>query len=108
MKHLKAIMAAMVLVASGCESEKIESVTQQEVTGQMKAPVTVSVSGFSFDLVDFSLTRGTAMADYNGVKAVTLAFYDDELTLTSLTLAEYTGGSFSVGTDWLPAHEMTF
>ena len=138
MKHLNVIMAAMVLMASGCESEKIESVTQQEVTDQMKVPVTVGVSGFSFDMEDFSMTRGAAVADYSGVQAVTLAFYDgetevykttqlkesmpegatfghfrldlplgsytmvmlgyvlyddDELTLTSPTQAEYTGGS---------------
>ncbi|MBP5798817.1 MAG: FimB/Mfa2 family fimbrial subunit [Prevotella sp.] len=73
MKKLKVLCAAMVLVASGCESEKKECVTE-DVT----APVTVSVSGFSVEQGDIAETRATTVGEYNNLKALTLAFYKSD------------------------------
>ena len=60
------IIAALALLAScSVKEDRMKCV----------APVTVRVSGFSVSQEDFPDTR-TAVADYNGVKVLTLAFYD--------------------------------
>lgn len=76
MKKLKVFWAAMVLVASGCESGRNECVTTEDVT----APVTVSVSGFSVEQGDIAETRATTVGEYNNLKALTLAFYKSDGT----------------------------
>lgn len=69
-------MAGLVLLFAACskESEDMVNDAQMEVA---VAPVKVHVSGFSVSQEDFPTTRTTQnVADYTGVKAVTLAFYN--------------------------------
>ena len=134
-------VALMGMLVASCNQSDEQFENAAEAEGL--APVTVRVNDFSIsqgEIPDASAvtTRGTAVADYNGVKVLTLAFYDgetevykttqlkesmpegatfgnfsldlplgsytmvvlgyvlyddDELTLTSPTQAEYTGGS---------------
>ena len=69
-------MAGLVLLFAACskESEDMVNDAQMEVA---VAPVKVHVSGFSVSQEDFPTTRTAQnLADYTGVKAVTLAFYN--------------------------------
>ena len=69
-------MAGLVLLFAACskESEDMVNDAQMEVA---VAPVKVHVSGFSVSQEDFPTTRTAQnVADYTGVKAVTLAFYN--------------------------------
>jgi hypothetical protein len=70
MKKNSLFLAAMMLVATSCESEKFEKETAQDL-----APVTVRVNDFIVSRDDFSATRATAVGDYANLKALTLAFY---------------------------------
>ncbi|MBR1498285.1 MAG: hypothetical protein IJ615_01440 [Bacteroidaceae bacterium] len=71
-------MAVVVLLAAtSCSNESID-VSNEQAVGQALAPVTVSVSGFSVSQEEFpdGTTRAAEdVADYSGVKALTLAFY---------------------------------
>lgn len=49
------------------------------------APVTVHLDGFSTSQEDFSDTKATAVSDYNGVKVLTLAFYEDSTQVYKAT-----------------------
>ena len=66
--------AGMILLAASCSNDRVESVDNVQVENVV-APVTVCVSGFSITQEGFSGTRSTAVADYSGVKALTIAFY---------------------------------
>ena len=75
MKSIKVIMAAMLLMATSCTSEQFEEVSIPEVSVTEKALVTVSVNGFSMEQQNFSRTRASSVSTYEGVTALTLAFY---------------------------------
>ena len=66
------LLAGLFLMAASCSSD--ESVNTVE-NAEYFAPVTVSVDGFSVEQGDIPVTRATALASYNSVKFVTLAFY---------------------------------
>ncbi len=66
------LFAGLFLMAASCSSD--ESVNTVE-NAEYFAPVTVSVDGFSVEQGDIPVTRATALASYNSVKFVTLAFY---------------------------------
>ena len=78
MKHLM-LMAFFCLLAVSCSNENEDKVMNQ----QALVPVTVSVNDFSITQGEFpdapggarSTTRAQAVGSYNGIKAVTLAFY---------------------------------
>ena len=64
------------------------------------APVTVHLSGFNVSQDDFPITRATQdVADYNGINAVTLAFYQGNTEVyksTQLKTDATTFGTFSL------------
>jgi len=69
------LMAAIALFVAGCSSDDTKSVQSEE----RFAPVSVRVSDFSMSVEDFSggVTRSeSSVVDYDGVDAITLAFYD--------------------------------
>ena len=73
----------MVLMAASCTNESQDSsvISSNE---QDLAPVRVHVDGFSVSQQDFSESQTRAVqdvADYNGIKTVTLAFYKSDGTL---------------------------
>ena len=72
----------MALVVAGCTSESVNEVINNNEQQTTLVPVTVSVGGFSVSQEDFpaeARTRAAAdVADYSGVKALTLAFYNGE------------------------------
>ena len=65
------IMAAIALLAASCSNESEELETETETL----VPVTVQVNDFSVSMEDPN-TRATDVASYDGIKALTLAFYD--------------------------------
>lgn len=67
-------VAGMILLAASCSNERVE-LAENAVVERAVAPVTVSVSGFSISQEGFAWTR-TAVGDYDGVKVLTLAFYN--------------------------------
>ena len=67
-------VAGMILLAAGCSNERVE-LAENAVVERAVAPVTVRVSGFSISQEGFAGTR-TAVGDYDGVKVLTLAFYN--------------------------------
>ena len=68
-------MAAAALLTISCTNESVNEVANAQEEQNVQVPVRVHVSGFSVSQEDIPLTRATAVADYSGVKAVTLAFY---------------------------------
>ena len=83
MKHF-ILMAGLCLLAASCSNESVENLVENNVE-QVTAPVRVRVSDFSMSMSEIAgaraLTRGAVdPASYNGVGAVTLAFYDAEGT----------------------------
>lgn len=71
MKKILSLLALIALVATGCSNSD-----DAEPTGVM-APVKVHVTGFSVEQSEIPATKATqAIADYAGIKAMTLAFYD--------------------------------
>jgi len=76
------VLAGLCLLAASCSTETVEDVMNQQVL----APVTVSVNDFSMSQEGFSTTRATTpVANYGGVKVVTLAFYDGEMEVYKST-----------------------
>lgn len=70
------LAAAMLLAATSCTNECELTVVENNAE-QVTAPVTVRVSGFSITQEEFSGTRAAQNpADYDGVGAIDLAFYD--------------------------------
>jgi len=69
-------MAGLVLLVAACSKESENMVNNAQME-EAVAPVKVHVSGFSVAQEDFPVTRSAEnVADYNGVKVVTLAFYN--------------------------------
>ena len=77
----KFFMFGIILLAASCSKESVDMVNKAQMEEPM-APVTVRVEGFSVAQSDFNggQTRSTTIADYNNVKAVTLAFYKGDGT----------------------------
>ena len=72
----KFFMAAIALLAASCSNES-ELTGVENNTAQGYAPVTVRVTDFSITQEAFSTTRSVEHpADYSGVGAIDLAFYD--------------------------------
>jgi len=72
-------MAVVALVAASCSNESDVQVVENTIENNALVPVTVRVAGFSVSQEDFSggATRAAQdAADYSGVKALTLAFYN--------------------------------
>ena len=88
------LFAGMILLAASCSSENEVTVSTQEAR---KALVNVRVDNFSIEQEEFAPARGatratSALADYDGVKAITLAFYSgtEEVYKTTQLLADAT------------------
>lgn len=73
----KIFFAAFVLLAAtSCTSDSLNEVSNPQTEQNALVPVKVHVDGFSVAQEDFPLTRAAQdVADYTGVKEVTLAFY---------------------------------
>ena len=74
------LAAAMLLAATSCTNESLESVVENNAE-QGYAPVTVRVNDFSITQEEMPSGGGTTRAaqnpaDYTDVGAITLAFYD--------------------------------
>ena len=75
-KHITLTIAALALLAScSVKEDRMKCV----------APVTVRLSGFTVSQEDFPYTRATAVSEYNGVKALTLAFYEGSAPIYKTT-----------------------
>ena len=85
------IMAGLVLLAVSCTNDSSDFNNENN----KKAHVTVSVSGFSMSQEEFPGTRATAVGSYNGIQALTLAFYKDDGT--EQCKATHTKGSMPEG-----------
>ena len=69
-------MAGLVLLVAACSKESENMVNNAQME-EAVTPVKVHVSGFSVAQEDYPTTRAAQdVADYTGVKAVTLAFYN--------------------------------
>ena len=78
------LMAAMVLLAASCSNESVENLVENNAN-QPTAPVRVSVNDFSMSMSEVVGARGFTRSEvdpatYNGVGAMTLAFYNSEGT----------------------------
>ena len=74
MKKNILLLAALALLAASCGQELGNDVTASNESE--KAQVTVHLTGFTVTQEDFPSTRAAQdVADYDGVKAITLAFY---------------------------------
>ena len=72
------LIAGLILLAASCSKENDLTVKDIE---EGSAPVTVRVDNFSVEQEDLMGTRATeSVADYTGVKAITLAFYNGDGT----------------------------
>ena len=73
------LMAGMILLAAACSNESENQVINNLAD---EAQVRVQVKGFDVSQEDFPMTRTDPqdVSDYDGVKAVTLAFYSGEET----------------------------
>lgn len=98
------IVSLMGIFAASCSNERVDMVENAQVEKPL-APVEVYVSGFFVSQEACYGTRTRAVqnvADYNGVKAVTLAFYDGETEVYKTTQLKddattfTTFGSFSL------------
>lgn len=80
MKKILSI-AGMLLLFAACSNESVN-----EVINDALVPVKVHVSGFSVSQEELPTTRvAQDVADYSGVKAVTLAFYDGSTEVLKTT-----------------------
>ena len=70
-------LALLTMAAFSCSSNDAD-VTENNSDGY--APVTVSVNDFDMSIEAFAPRRATPVADYSGVKTITLAFYDSNNT----------------------------
>lgn len=90
MKKLNGLFAAMMLLAAmSCSNESEEMVSNALVETDNPVPVRVHVDGFSVTQGEFenpALTRAAQdVADYEGVKAITLAFYNGSTEVYKVT-----------------------
>jgi len=73
----KVILAAICLVAASCSNDNVENNIKSEESANGTATVNVHVNDFSKFVEAFTATRASEDASsYDGVKAMTLAFYD--------------------------------
>ena len=84
------VMALMGMMAAGCSDgseDMVENGLTESVVKVAVAPVRVHVNGFSVGMADFPgvQTRGTDVADYTDVNAVTLAFYSGSTEVSKIT-----------------------
>ena len=74
-------VSGMLLLFAACSNESVN-----EVINDALVPVKVHVSGFSVSQEELSPTRASeAIADYSGIKAVTLAFYNGSTEVLKTT-----------------------
>ena len=89
------LFSALGLVAISCSLVK-----EDRISCNFTVPVNVRLTGFSFVQEDFPCTKATAdPADYTGVNAVTLAFYDGSTEIyksTQLKTEAPAFGTFSL------------
>lgn len=108
------LMAAMVLLAASCSNESVENLVENNAE-QITAPVRVRVSDFSMSMEAFAGARGLTRAaenpaDYAGVGAMTLAFYDangNEVVKTTQVKGDGSYTTFGVFTANLPVGNYT-
>lgn len=83
----KLILAAFVLLAAvSCTKDSSNEVSNPQAEQGILVPVKVHVGGFSVTQEDFPATRAAQdVADYSGVKAVTLAFYSGSTEVLKTT-----------------------
>lgn len=73
------MMAALCLMTASCSNEDQD--VQTQTSEEVLVPVMVRVNGFSISQEEFPGTRATTpVGEYNGVKALTLAFYKSDGT----------------------------
>lgn len=79
MKKLNFVFVALTLLSASCSTEVLDQVTT--------TPVTVRVNDFTMTVEDSSgsQTRSTSIAGYEGVAAVTLAFYEGSTEIYKTT-----------------------
>lgn len=84
MKHFSCTLMAVCITMLTCSCNKDAEIS---TTAKQTAPVTVTVNDFSMSVESFApATRTTSpVADYEGVKAITLAFYDSNDSQVYLT-----------------------
>lgn len=97
------ILAAASLVAWSCSLVK-----EDRTSCPFTAPVNVHLSGFSYIQDTLPGTRATAVSEYNGVKVLTLAFYDSDGTeVFKSTQDRQTAQSFGTFSTSLPIGSYT-
>ena len=97
------ILAAAGLVAWSCSLVK-----EDRTSCPFTAPVNVHLSGFSYIQDTLPGTRATAVSEYNGVKVLTLAFYDSDGTeVFKSTQDRQTAQSFGTFSTSLPIGSYT-
>ena len=67
-------MAGLILLFAACSSDK------DSIYNDTSVPVRVHVNDFALSMDEFPTTRASAVTSYNGVKAITLAFYTSDGT----------------------------
>lgn len=75
------ILASLILLITSCTSSN-EPLVPQPAVATGTSQVTVRVNDFSMSMEEFATKSATSVAEYAGVKAITLAFYgynDDEV-----------------------------
>ena len=70
----KLFMAGLILLFAACSSDK------DSIYSDTSVPVRVHVNDFALSMDEFPTTRASAVTSYNGVKAITLAFYTSDGT----------------------------
>lgn len=71
------LFASLILLFTSCTSSN-EPLVPQPVDATGTSKVTVRVSDFSVSMEEFATKSATPVVGYNGVKAITLAFYGSE------------------------------
>lgn len=76
----KFFFAGLILLFAACSKESINVVDNAQTEETTTAPVRVHVSNFAVEMGDFPAATRTAqnVGNYDGVKAITLAFYKGE------------------------------
>ena len=70
----KLFMAGLILLFAACSSDK------DSIYSDTSVPVRVHVNDFALSMDEFPTTRASTVTSYNGVKAITLAFYTSDGT----------------------------
>lgn len=84
MKYYEFLAGIILLVlAASCSNES--ELSNPSINNETLVPVRVHVDGFSATQEDFPDTRATAVSSYNGVNAVTVAFYNGSTEVNKTT-----------------------